>query len=338
MNDLRPHHPSSVTPAWQVLLREGFSRPADLLDELQLDPALPAPDAAQLRDFPLRVPRGYVARMRKGDPWDPLFLQVWPHADETQAAPGFSTDAVGDLNRLRSGGVIHKYDGRVLLVTTGACAINCRYCFRRHFPYGDNLASRDQWREALQVIRDDATIGEVILSGGDPLALSDDKLETLVEGLESIPTVRRLRLHSRLPVVLPERVDERMLRWLRGTRLQKVVVIHANHPHEIDKDVSLACGRLREAGATVLNQSVLLKGINDSADILAALSEALFHSGVLPYYLHEMDRVLGAGHFEVQEGKSQAIMRELNARLPGYLVPRLVREIAGASGKTPVPW
>jgi EF-P beta-lysylation protein EpmB len=263
---------------------------------------------------------------------------VWPRAEEAHPAPGFSTDAVGDLASLKSAGVIHKYLGRALVIATGACAIHCRYCFRRHFPYNENLASRDHWRETLDVIAADPSIHEVILSGGDPLALSDDKLEVFVESLAKIATVQRLRLHTRLPVVLPERIDERMLRWLRSTPLQKIVVIHANHPREIDGAVSQACRGLRDAGATVLNQSVLLKGINDSADSLAALSEVLFRSGVLPYYLHVMDRVLGAGHFEVEGGESQTIMRELNARLPGYLVPRLVREVAGASGKTPVPW
>jgi EF-P beta-lysylation protein EpmB len=338
MNDLSLHLPASAAPRWQQLLGEAISRPEELLRELQLDPALPWLDAAQLQNFTLRVPRGYVARMRKGDPQDPLFLQVWPQSLEARTTPGYQADVVGDLVKLKSGGVIHKYDGRALVISTGACAIHCRYCFRRHFPYGDNLASRDQWRETLRVIAEDPSIGEVILSGGDPLALSDDKLETFVAGLAGIPTVRRLRVHTRLPVVLPERVDERMLAWLRRSPLQKVVVIHANHPREFDESVSQACRRLHAIGVTVLNQSVLLKGINDSADILAALSEELFRSGVLPYYLHEMDRVLGAGHFEVEEGKSQTIMRELNARLPGYLVPRLVREVAGAPGKTPVPW
>ncbi len=338
MNDLRFHLPSTAKARWQTQLAEAIARPADLLRELELDPALPQLDAAHLRDFPLRVPRGYVARMRKGDPQDPLFLQVWPHAQEAEPTPGYGTDAVGDLVKLKSGGVIHKYEGRALVITTGACAIHCRYCFRRHFPYSDALASRDQWRETLSVVAADSSIREVILSGGDPLALTDDKLATFVAGLEQIPTIERLRLHTRLPVVLPERVDERMLAWLRNTPLQKVVVIHANHPQEIDSSVRRACQDLRAAGATVLNQSVLLKGINNSADILAALSEALFHSGVLPYYLHEMDRVLGAGHFEVEGGESQTIMRELNTRLPGYLVPRLVREVAGAPGKTPVPW
>ena len=338
MNDLTLDRPQETPSRWQSLLADAISTPAELLADLQIDPTLPLLDFERLRDFPLRVPRGYAAKMRKGDPSDPLFLQVWPRPEEAEPAPGFTSDAVGDLTSLKSGGVIHKYQGRALLIGTGACAIHCRYCFRRHFPYSDNIASRGYWRQALETLANDPTIGEVILSGGDPLTLSDEKLKTFVEELEKIATVRRLRVHSRLPVVLPERVDERMLGWLGATRLEKVVVIHANHPGEIDAAVTRACRDLRKAGATVLNQAVLLKGINNSADILAALSEALFHSGVLPYYLHEMDRVLGAGHFEAKEGESQIIMRELNARLPGYLVPRLVREVAGAPGKTPVPW
>jgi EF-P beta-lysylation protein EpmB len=223
-------------------------------------------------------------------------------------------------------------------VATGACAVHCRYCFRRHFPYGDALAARGGWRDALDTLAADPTIGEVILSGGDPLALADDKLSVFVERLEQIPHLRRLRIHTRLPVVLPERADEKLLDWLGRTTLQKLVVIHANHPREIDAAVAAALSRLRSAGATLLNQSVLLKGINDTADILAALSESLFNVGVLPYYLHQLDRVQGAGHFEVEERTSQMLIRELNARLPGYLVPRLVREVADAPGKIPVPW
>ena len=325
----------SSIPDWQ---RARFvSSPAELLRRLRLD-QLPELDPARLRDFPLRVPESYLARMRPGDPADPLLRQVWPAPEESAVQPGYAFDAVGDLDKLKGGGLVHKYQGRALLITTGACAVNCRYCFRRHFPYGDSLASRGQWREALAAIEADPSIEEVILSGGDPLNLSDDKLGALVQGLERIPHVRRLRLHTRTAVVLPERVDAGLLAWLGRTRLQKVVVLHVNHPNEIDREVEAAAARLRGAGTVLLNQAVLLRGVNDSAAALAALSERLFDCGVLPYYLHMLDRVQGAGHFEVDEESGKQLMRELAARLPGYLVPRLAREQSGQPAKTLLPW
>lgn len=330
--------PAARVPDWQRALAGAVTRPAELLELLGLDPGLPALDFGRLRDFPLRVPRGFVARMRRGDPHDPLFLQVWPAASEAIETPGFSADAVGDLARLKRGGVIHKYAGRALVVATGACAIHCRYCFRREFPYGDVLASRGLWRETLTTLAADPTIGEVILSGGDPLTLTDDKLAAFVAGLETIPHVRRLRLHTRLPVVLPERVDAGLLGWLTATRLQTLVVLHANHADELGEELHRACAALRKAGITLLNQSVLLRGINDSADALAELSERLLACGVLPYYLHLVDRVNGAAHFEVDATQAGALMRQLAARLPGYLVPKLVRETAGEPAKTPMTW
>jgi len=286
------------------------------------------------RQFPLRVPRGYAARMQKGNPQDPLFLQVWPRPDEAAPAQGFSDDAVGDLAKLKDGGLIHKYQGRALVITTGACAVHCRYCFRQHFPYGDALASRDRWRATLEVLAEDRSISEVILSGGDPLALTDDKLAEFAEALEFLPHVDTLRIHSRLPVVLPERIDEEFLAWFARGRLRKVMVIHANHANEIDGAVRAALGRLKSAGVTLLNQSVLLRGVNDSTETLVKLSERLFEAGVMPYYLHMLDRVRGTAHFEVSEDQARALLRAVSARLPGYRVPRLVREEAGAPSKT----
>jgi EF-P beta-lysylation protein EpmB len=338
MDDFASPELLSPRPAWLNALADSIQTPAELLRLLDLDPALPTLDYERLAGFPLRVPRGFARLMRKSDPHDPLFLQVWPSAAEAQQWPGFVADPVGDLQKLKHGGVIHKYRGRALLVATGACAVHCRYCFRREFPYSDALASRGQWRTALDTIAADATIEEVILSGGDPLALTDDKLAALVDALEAIPHVRRLRIHTRLPVVLPERVDEKLLFWLGKMRLQRVIVLHVNHPAELGTALAGALARLRTTGATLLNQSVLLKNVNDSAETLALLSEKLFTAGVLPYYLHLLDRVQGAGHFEVDEWANQVIMRELNSRLPGYLVPRLVREVAGAPAKQPVPW
>jgi len=325
-------------PQWQHALRDAFTRPAELLDYLQLDPALPALDFPALQDFPLRVPRGFAARMRKGDPLDPLFLQVWPQPAEADTVPGFGLDAVGDLQKARDGGVIHKYQGRALLIATGACAVHCRYCFRRHFPYSEQLAAREQWREALQTLAGDPSIEEVILSGGDPLSLSDDKLAGLAEALEDIPHVRRLRLHTRQPIVLPERVDERLLQWLGRGRLQKVIVLHVNHPNELDETVATALKPLRALQIPLLNQAVLLRHVNDSADILQRLSERLFACGILPYYLHLIDRVQGAAHFEVDLEAAQGLARELAGRVPGYLMPRLAREDAGAASKTWIAW
>ncbi|TJY61086.1 EF-P beta-lysylation protein EpmB [Sinimarinibacterium sp. CAU 1509] len=333
-----PPLPRQHAPAWQHALREAFTRPAELLNYLELDTKLPLPAATTLREFPLRVPRGFAARMRKGDPDDPLFRQIWPQIAEDQDHPGFVDDAVGDLHMTRGGGLIHKYHGRVLVMATGACGVNCRYCFRRHFPYGEHLAARDHWREALQTIRADASIGEVILSGGDPLSLSDDKLAELVDALEDIPHVRRLRLHTRQLVVLPERVDTHLLDWLGRSRLQKVVVLHANHAQELDASVARALQPLRQLGVQLLNQSVLLRGVNDRADALIELSERLSECGVLPYYVHLLDRVRGSAHFEVSDTQAQQLMRALVAALPGYLVPRLVREEPGAQSKTWIRW
>lgn len=321
-------------PAWQRELSRAYTRPAELLSFLELPPDLAPLAPAAARAFPLRVPRGYAARMRKGDPLDPLFLQVWASPQEALELPGFGEDAVGDRAALRAGGLIHKYQGRALVIATGACAVHCRYCFRRHFPYHDALASRDHWRDALHEIAADRSLSEVILSGGDPLSLADDKLAEFAEALEFIPHVRRLRIHTRQPIVLPERVDGALLAWLRRGRLRKVMVVHANHAAELDEAVAAALGRVRAAGVPLLNQSVLLRGVNDSTAALAGLSERLFECGVMPYYLHMLDQVLGTAHFEVPEPEARALHAALAARLPGYLVPRLVREDAGAPAKT----
>lgn len=321
------------TPAWQRELAQAVTDPAELLVLLQLSPDLLGPARTAATSFSLRVPRPYLARMRKGDPQDPLLRQVLPLAEELQPAPGFDHDPVGDQATMVVPGVLHKYQGRVLLTVTGACAVHCRYCFRRHFPYADANPASDHWQPALGYIAADDSIHEVILSGGDPLTLSDQRLAALARSLQEIPHVRRLRIHTRLPIVLPQRVDALLLDWLGRLRLKAVVVVHANHAREIDAAVHTACAGLLDAGVTLLNQSVLLRGVNDSADALADLSEALFSAGVLPYYLHQLDRVAGAAHFEVSDAGARALMREINARLPGYLVPRLVREIAGAPGK-----
>lgn len=321
---------------WQQLWREAISDPHELLDLLGLSAhaadLLPASDTG----FALRVPRGFVARMRRGDPADPLLRQVLPLAAELGEVPGFTRDAVGDISARAANGVLHKYQGRALLIATGSCAVHCRYCFRRHFPYAEETAAANHWEQAIAHLRSDDSITEVILSGGDPLSLSTPKLAELTNALATIPHIRRLRIHTRLPVVLPERVDAEFLEWLAALPFQRVVVMHANHPNEIDPSVAAACTGLRDAGATVLNQAVLLRGVNDDAGTLASLSEGLFAAGVLPYYLHQLDRVAGTAHFEVDDVRAAALLDTLRERLPGYLVPRLVREVAGAPSKLPL--
>ena len=286
--------------------------------------------------FPLRVPRGFVARMRHGDAADPLLRQVLPLDDEMRPVPGFGLDAVGDAAAKKATGVIQKYQGRALLVATGSCAVNCRYCFRRHFPYAEETAARDGWRDAVALIRADPGIDEVLLSGGDPLSLATPKLAELTDALAGIPHLRRLRIHSRLPVVLPERIDDGLLAWLSSLPWPVALVIHANHANEFDAGVDAALARLRQAGVHLLNQAVLLRGVNDSVDALAALSERSFAAGVLPYYLHQLDRVAGVAHFEVDDDRARDLHAALAARLSGYLVPRLVREVQGDTGKRPL--
>lgn len=327
---------SRQVPRWQQELARAITEPAELLRELALDLALlPAARAAAAR-FPLRVPRGFVARMRQGDPDDPLLRQVLPLAAELSPVPGFMADPVDDQAARAAPGVLHKYHGRVLLIATGACAIHCRYCFRREFPYSENHAGGDSWRPALNYLSQDRSLREVILSGGDPLSLSDRRLGALLAELERIPHLERLRIHSRQPIVLPERVDDGLLDLLARTRLRPILVIHANHPREIDDTVRRVLERLAGIGVTLLNQSVLLRGVNDTVPTLVELSEVLFAARVLPYYLHLLDRVQGAAHYEVNETEASTIMEVLRQRLPGYLVPRLVREQPGQLAKTPL--
>src|SRR5690554_6444205 len=323
-------------PRWQQLWREAVRDPGELLAMLGLPPDLPGISPAAIDQFALRVPRGFVARMGHGVPADPLLRQVLPLDAEMRSMPGFSLDAVGDGAAKSGHGVIQKYRGRALLVATGSCAINCRYCFRRHFPYAEETAAAAGWREAAAAIAADDTIDEVILSGGDPLSLATSKLAELTRALAAVPHLRRLRIHSRLPVVLPERIDDELAAWLGALPWPVTVVVHANHANEFDAGVDAAMGRLRAAGATLLNQAVLLRGVNDSEDALADLCERGFVAGVLPYYLHQLDRVAGAAHFEVADARALELHEALRQRLSGYLVPRLVREVAGDTAKRPL--
>jgi EF-P beta-lysylation protein EpmB len=322
---------------WRHELATAVQDPAELLRLLELDrPDLldAARRAAAL--FPLRAPHSYIQRMRKADPQDPLLLQVLPLGAELVNTPGFSADPVGDLQAVRAPGLLQKYHGRALLVTTGACAIHCRYCFRREFPYATAGFKPGYWQAILDELQADTSVRELILSGGDPLTFTNEKLQQLLDSLSAVRHLKRIRIHSRLPVVLPSRIDHDLLQVLQGTRFRIVNVIHANHPNELDGAVAAAVAGLASVGP-VFNQSVLLKGVNDSADVLAQLSEALIDIGVIPYYLHLLDRVSGTQHFDINQQTAVELLQTVHARLPGYMVPRLVREIAGKPGKTVIP-
>jgi EF-P beta-lysylation protein EpmB len=329
-SSLEPVAETLPLPSWQAALQDAVRDPAELLRLLDLPPgALGAPaDVA----FPLLVPRGFVARMRKRDPHDPLLRQVWPHAAELTPVDGFSADPVRE-QALAEQGVLRKYPGRALLIASGACPLHCRYCFRREFPYQSQLAARGDWTAAVAELRNAPDVREAILSGGDPLSLSNRRLRELIARLGDT-ALATVRIHTRFPIALPERVDAGLLRVLQSTRLKTVLVVHTNHANELDVSVELALAALRPVLTALLNQSVLLRGVNDDAATLARLSERLFACGVLPYYLHLLDRVAGAAHFDVDEPTAKRLVAELRTRVPGYLVPRLARETAGELSKT----
>jgi EF-P beta-lysylation protein EpmB len=311
-------------------------KPQALLEALGLDAALLPAALAANQSFPLRVTPSFLARIRPGDPHDPLLRQILPIGAELDEQPGYVPDPLEEHAAKRAPGLLQKYAGRALLITTAACAIHCRYCFRREFPYADQAADEPggRWAEALAAIAADTSLEEIILSGGDPLSLSNARLRQLTDALDAMPHVRRIRVHTRQPIVLPARVDSGLLAWVAGVRQPLVFVLHVNHPNEIDAEVRAACARLKSAGTTLLNQSVLLAGVNDDVDTLKRLSCALMDAGVLPYYLHLPDRVRGTAHFAVTEQQGQALVAALTSQLSGYLVPRLVREIPGAPSKT----
>ncbi len=322
--------------SWQQALANVIREPRELFELLALDlTQLPAALSAA-SEFPLMVPRSFVARMEPANWHDPLLQQVLPLGEELGFQPGFSHDPLAEADNNPQPGLIHKYHGRVLLIVSGGCAINCRYCFRRHFPYQANNPSRAQWQQTLDYIASDASISEVILSGGDPLVASDRFLAELVSNIAQIPHVKRLRIHSRLPVVIPQRITDDCLRWLSDSRLQSIMVIHCNHANELDASVQAALAKLTAAGVTLLNQSVLLAGVNDNEAALTTLSETLLEQGVLPYYLHLLDKVQGAAHYEVDESRAKQLVRHLMAHLPGYLVPKLVREDSNQVSKVPI--
>ncbi len=333
----RQHEQNGQPARWQTEMAEAISSPEALVAALGLDRDLALRARGAAAGFRLRVPRGYVARMQPGDPADPLLRQILPLEQELEDVADYVADPLGERAALRAPGLLQKYRGRALIIATSACAVHCRYCFRREFPYAEQGIEGPRWSAALAEIQRDTSLEEVILSGGDPLSLSDARLASLTDSLAAIPHIRRLRVHTRQPIVLPSRVDSGLVGWLRSLRLPMVFVLHANHPNEIDSSVRAACETLNANGVRLLNQSVLLRGVNDNVDVLAELSRRLFDIGVLPYYLHVLDRVRGTAHFSVSDDRARAIAGELAARLSGYLVPRLVREIYGSPAKVTLP-
>jgi EF-P beta-lysylation protein EpmB len=324
---------AAVLVGWQRELAEAVRDPDELCEMLGLDPRIAVEARAAGGDFPFLVPRSFVARMTPGDPADPLLVQVLPRFRESEPADGYTADPLDERGALAAPGLVQKYAGRVLLLATGGCAVHCRYCFRREFPYADSGANRAGLEAALQAVAADTTIREVILSGGDPLLLDDERLSQIVARLEGMPHVLRLRIHTRLPIVLPSRVTDELVSLLGATRLTVAMVVHANHPAELDAEVAGAVARLAAGRILLFNQAVLLAGVNDAVATLAGLSERLLDLGIVPYYLHLLDRVRGTAHFEVGEARARELHDALRASLPGYAVPRLAREVPGEPAK-----
>lgn len=319
-------------PDWRAAMGDAITDPAELCRLLGLPPSTAAAAQGPAEAFPLLVPQTYLARIHPGDIQDPLLLEVLPTMEEMEVSPEFTVDPVGECASALHRGWLRKYSGRLLMVTNGGCSVHCRFCFRRHFRY-PTACSPDSWEQALRELAADPTLHEVVLSGGDPLALEDSCLADLAGRVEAIPHVRRLRVHTRFPVVVPQRVTDELLSWLCTGRMTSLMVVHVNHPAEIDADVAAALGRLVAAGVPVLSQTVLLRGVNDRVEVLAELFERLIDVRVIPYYLHQLDRVAGAMHFEVAPADGLKLIQQLRARLPGYAVPRYVREIPGEPGK-----
>ncbi|ODS24321.1 EF-P beta-lysylation protein EpmB [Candidatus Endobugula sertula] len=325
-----------ATNTWQQAMQQCITSPEELFNILDLDPIhLPATRAAN-KQFPLRVPLSFIKRMAKGDINDPLLKQVLPIKQELQHSPGYLFDPVGEQQN-PSKGIIYKYHGRALLIVNGHCAVNCRYCFRRHFPYADNRLSRPEWEQAISELAANPQISEVIYSGGDPLSASDRQLRWLTQKIAAISHIKRLRIHTRLPVVIPERITVESLKWMTESRLQTIVVLHINHSNELKSSELLhAIQRIKASGITLFNQAVLLKGVNDTEEQLIQLCESLFTAGVIPYYLYTLDKVAGATHFNTELKRARALHQAVIARLPGYMVPKLVSEVAGQPSKSPV--
>lgn len=323
----------TVESNWQKELATAFTDPEQLLKFLGLAPEKFSQDIQARRLFPMRVPRHFARLMQSGNPHDPLLQQVLPSVKEFDSPPGYSLDPLEEQDT-NTPGLLHKYKSRVLLIVRGGCAVNCRYCFRRHFPYSDNAPNSREWDKVLDNIQADPNINEVIFSGGDPLMAKDSHLAKLAMKISEIGHIRRLRIHTRLPVVMPNRIDAEFIHWFTSLPLQRILVLHVNHANEVSEELKDKLKPLRRAGVTILNQAVLLKGINDTVSDQVSLSESLFDAGILPYYLHVLDKVQGAAHFDRDAGFAAQLMRDVIGELPGFLVPKLVREVGGKTSKS----
>ena len=319
---------------WQEILSELITDPKELLQLLRLDINEKPASLVGLKQFPLKVPRPFVDAISPGNWSDPLLRQVWPSIEEDVISDGFSSDPLQESNFNPVPGLLHKYQARVLLTAAAHCAVHCRYCFRRHFDYKSNSPSRSDWLDSLDYIKDDPSIKEVILSGGDPLAISDKQLAWLIQELESISHLKILRIHSRIPIVLPQRMTSELTTLLNETKFDVVLVVHSNHSQEITNQVKENLNSIRASKVNLLNQSVLLAGVNDDSQVLKELSQTLISLNILPYYLHLPDKVSGTSHFSVSSEKAIKILNSLRDELPGYLVPNLVQEEPGEFSKT----
>ncbi|MEL0636540.1 EF-P beta-lysylation protein EpmB [Marinomonas sp. TI.3.20] len=322
------------TLTWSQHLSKALTSLPELIQHLALPTNMVKDGNEAQNTFKLLVPRPYLSRIEPGNPLDPLLLQILPSAAEMRLVPGYTTDPLEEADHSPQKAIVHKYKRRLLVITTGTCAVNCRYCFRRHFPYGENQLAQAEWQSVIDYLKAHPEVNEVILSGGDPLMMKDALLADKIHKLEALPQIKRLRIHSRLPVVIPQRVCDEMLAWIKNSRLDIIMVWHINHANEVDEDVIHAAQQLKHAGVTLLNQGVLLKGINDSVKAQVDLSEAVFKAGLLPYYMFTLDPVEGAAHFDISVEQAQRLMGKVAAELPGYLVPRLAKEIPGKQAKT----
>jgi EF-P beta-lysylation protein EpmB len=320
--------------SWSQHLSQAITSLPKLINHLGLPESLIEQGTEADQSFKLLVPRPYLSRIEYGNPNDPLLLQILPSATEMQKVLGYNKDPLEEADHSPQKAIVHKYKRRLLVITTGTCAVNCRYCFRRHFPYGDNQLAQAEWQSVMEYLQVHPEVNEVILSGGDPLMMKDALLADKVRQIEALPQVKRLRIHSRLPVVIPARVTDDMIDWIRASRLDIVMVWHINHANEVDEELAQAALKLKQAGVTLLNQGVLLKGINDSVEAQVNLSEAVFSAGILPYYMFTLDPVEGAAHFDISVEDAQKLMGKVAAELPGYLVPKLAKEIPGKASKT----
>lgn len=325
-----------VREQWQQELAQAYTDPLQLAEFLGLSSDWAAQQSRARTLFPMRVPKPFVRLMEKGNAQDPLLLQVMPLVDEFIQLPGFTSDPLAEAEHTPTRGLLHKYSSRVLIILRGGCAVNCRYCFRRHFPYGDHQLKTEDWQEITDYLASHPQVNEVILSGGDPLMAKDQHLFQVLERIEQFNHIKRVRIHTRLPIVIPSRLTRALADRLASSRLQAILVVHANHPKEISSELTENLSYWRQQGIWLLNQSVLLKGVNDQRDILSELSEALFSAGIQPYYLHQLDHVAGATHFAISDQEAKALHAALRATLPGFLVPTLVREIPGEMSKTPL--